>query len=80
MPFDYQVQKQRLRYDGIDIVECIERIGHLLKTTGVFRVGDAIRGDTWNCLLAIELLEKQGFIELASKTGWTQDHIYRKAT
>lgn len=79
MPFDYEYQKRHCDSDGQNLVAVIEHIGHLLKNTGVFRVGEVIHGDSWNCLLAVQLLERQGFIELANGTGLTQDHVYRRA-
>jgi predicted transcriptional regulator len=80
MAFDYETHRRGLSLESRDIADTIARIGHLLKTTGVFKVSDVIHGDSWNCLFAIKLLEQQGFIECAAANSFTQDHIFRRAT
>lgn len=76
MAFEYEREKSTLHVDAKTMVSLVERIGHLVKSTGVFRVGEVISGDSWTCLLMLYALRDAGLIIPVSETGYSQDHIY----
>jgi hypothetical protein len=80
MAFEYQRQKDSLHIEAQTMVSMVERIGQLVRSTGVFRIGEVLTGDSWTCLLMLYALRDAGLIVPVEQAGLTQDHIYTSHT
>ena len=76
MAFEYERERDLLQNDAKTMVCMVERIGQLVTSTGVFRVGEVLTGDSWTCLVMLKALRDAGLITSVEQTGLTQDHIY----
>jgi len=76
MAFVYERERDLLHTEAQTMVRMVERIGQLVRSTGVFRVGEVVSGDSWTCLLMLYALRDAGLIVPISETGYSQDHIY----
>lgn len=74
--FNYERERNLLQNDAKTMIKMVERIGTLVSSTGVFRVGEVIEGDSWTCLVMLKALKDAGLITLVDAHGMTQEHIY----